>query len=138
MAEGAALSDRTPANGAVPASTIPTTALAAGGARLDVDGARDEVSPPPDDPPQAASNVAITITKRAPINPRTFLLDISSSLLRNVRSCVVLNFPRLLFPICRISWELTAMAPRKIAFLSPLLLFFVSELRSKAASPTEK
>jgi len=73
MAKGATSTDRPPADGAVPASTIPTTVLAAGGARADVDGARDEVSPPPDDPPQEASNTAVKITKRAPIDPRTFL-----------------------------------------------------------------
>jgi hypothetical protein len=101
MAEGATLTDWPLANGAVPASTIPTTVLAAGGARLDVDGAMDEVSPPPDDPPQAASNTAIKMTKRAPTDPRTCLLDISISfsfgtqckILRsfNFRPVVVLN-----------------------------------------------
>jgi hypothetical protein len=81
---------------------------------LDVDGGRDEVSPPPDDPPQAANKAAIKITKRAPIDPRTFLLDNYISFLRNVRSCVVLNFSRLLSPIGRFFWELARVVYRKI------------------------
>ena len=85
MAEGATSTDRPPADGAVPASTIPTTVLAAGGARADVDGARDEVPPPPDDPPQAASNTAIKSTKRAPTDPRKCLLDIPISLFTQCR-----------------------------------------------------
>ena len=55
MAERPASTDRPFADIAVPVSTVPTTVLAAGGARSDVDGTADAVSPPPDDPPQAAA-----------------------------------------------------------------------------------